>query len=67
VNLWYSKLVLDRAVLDELQEFLSPGYTAKLRRRAERDWGNTWWWEKTGDDFELPDRGPSLQGVTGDF
>lgn len=63
VNLWYAKLVVDRAMLDELQEFLSPGYMDRMRARSERAWGSTWWWEPTGDEMEAPDRAPSLEGV----
>lgn len=63
VNLWYSKLVVDRAMLDELQEFLSPGYMDRMRARSERAWGSTWWLEPTGDEMEAPDRAPSLEGV----
>lgn len=65
VNLWYSKLVVDRAMLDELQEFLSPGYMDRMRARSERAWGSTWWWEPTGDEMEPPDRAPTLEGVLG--
>lgn len=63
VNLWYAKLVLDRSMLDELQEFLSPGYMDRMRARSERAWGSTWWWEPTGDELEAPNRAPSLEGV----
>lgn len=65
VNLWYAKLVLDRAALDEFQEFLSPGYTDRMRRKSERDWGTTWWWEKTGEEMQAPERAPSFEGVAG--
>lgn len=67
VNLWYARLVLDRAALDEFQEFLSPGYSDRVRRKAERDWGASWWWERTGEDTELPDRAPSFEGVLGGY
>lgn len=67
LSLWYSRLVLDRAILDQMQEFLSPGYSERVKRRAEKEWGSSYWWDRTGEDFELPDRGPSLQGVTGEF
>lgn len=65
VNLWYAKLVLDRAALDEFQEFLSPGYTDRMRRKSERDWGTTWWWEKTGEEMQGPDRAPDLSTAVG--
>lgn len=65
VNLWYAKLVLDRAALDEFQEFLSPGYTDRMRRKSERDWGTTWWWERTGEGMQGPDRAPDLSTAVG--
>jgi hypothetical protein len=55
VNLWYAKAALDHAGLQDLQEYLSPGYLARMRRRARRDWGQEFWW-RPGET--LPGRGP---------
>ena len=71
VNLWYSKLAIDQAVLNELQEFLSPGYLARVRSRAEKEWGSTYWWtpEDTGlagnQGMSAPDRAPDLSAAFG--
>lgn len=64
-NLWYSKLVLDQAMLNQAQEFLSPGYLSKTRARMERTWDSQWWWEpgETGalsGDMSAPERAPNL-------
>lgn len=62
LNLWYSKLALDQAVLNDMQEALSPGYTAKIRARAERDWGTTYWW---APGEKQPERMPSMDAAVG--
>ena len=57
VNLWYVRTVLDRAVMHDLQEQLSPGYLSKMRQRARQNYGTDFWWQPG----ELaPDRAPEL-------
>lgn len=65
VNLWYSKLALDQAVLNEAQEALSPGYLARVRSRAEREWDATYWWAPQGDGLTVPGRAPDLGAALG--
>jgi hypothetical protein len=70
VNLWYGRTVLDRAVLDQAQEFLSPGYLAKTRARMERNWGSTWYWQPSDTglltgDMQGPERAPSFVDLSG--
>lgn len=71
VNLWYGKLAIDQALLNSAQEMLSPGYLDKVRGRAEREWGSTWWWEPqasgllSDQGFTLPERGPDLGAAVG--
>lgn len=70
VNLWYAGLVIDQAVMNELQEFLSPGYLAKQRGRMERQWASTWWWEPQDTGLASgtmtgPDRAPSFESIAG--
>lgn len=60
VNLWYAKAALDHAVVNALQENLSPGYLARIQNKAKKDWGQRFWWEP-GDT--LPDRAPNLGAV----
>lgn len=62
VNLWYAKGALDHAGLQDLQEYLSPGYLGRMRERAHKDWGQEFWWKPgTG----LPDRAPRLVEAVG--
>lgn len=62
VNLWYAKTVLDRAVLNDIQEYLSPGYSGRMRGLAKKDWGQEYWLAP-GDSFSdarLPDAGAAF-------
>ncbi len=45
LNLWYTKVMIDHMGLNDLQENASPGYIARQRAAARRDWGTTYWWE----------------------
>ena len=71
VNLWMGKTVLDQAVMNQAQEFLSPGYLAKTRARMERQWGSSWYWEPqdsgvfSEQGFEGPQRAPDLSTAVG--
>ena len=47
VNIWYVKNVLDHAVLNDLNEFLSPGYLRRQEQRAQRTQGQGYWWHPT--------------------
>ena len=45
LNLWYLKAGVDHMGFNDLQENVSPGYLARQRTAARRDWGSTYWWE----------------------
>lgn len=62
VSLWYAKAAIDHAGLHAIQENLSPGYLARMRAKAQKDWGQGYWWEP-GDG--LPDRAPSFADIAG--
>lgn len=64
-SLWYAKAALDHIIFQQMQEYFSPGYLSKMKRRTEREFGQTWWWEPgTGiegmraPDFERAVGGP---------
>lgn len=59
VNLWYGKAALDHMIMHGVQENLSPGYLARQKQRAYKDWKQGFWWEP-GE--ALPDRAPQLGG-----
>jgi hypothetical protein len=62
INLWYTKATIDHAALNSLQESLSPGYLARVRNKAHKEWGQSYWWEP---EDSLPDRAPNLGAVVG--
>jgi len=62
LNLWYAKAAIDHAGMNALQESMSPGYLAKLRAAAAKDWGQGYWWAPgTG----MPERAPNLGAAVG--
>lgn len=49
VNFWYSRLVLERAIYDQVERMIDPMYDSNIRRmerRMEKDYGNQFWWGK---------------------
>ncbi len=62
VGLWYVKSAIDHAVLQDIQEYMSPGYLARMRSRARKDWGQDFWWRP---GKKLPQRGPDLAPALG--
>lgn len=62
INLWYLKAALNHALLDDIQESISPGYLARQRERARKDWGQRYWWDP---GQPLPARGPDLEAAVG--
>lgn len=55
INLWYTSTAIDRAVMNDLQEYLSPGYNRRMERRMRRSWGQGFWWQPQS---ALPTRAP---------
>ncbi len=51
IRLWYAKSAIDHAFLHDMQEYLSPGYLARMEERARRDWGQGYYW-RPGADFD---------------
>lgn len=58
VNLWYGRTLLDRAVLNDIQEQLSPGYLSRVRDRTRQNFGTEFWWEP-GE--LMPERMPLIE------
>lgn len=57
VNLWWTSAAIDRAVMNDLQEWLSPGYIARMESRVERGWGQGYWWNPRSS---TPNRMPRM-------
>lgn len=62
INLWYARAAIDHAMLQQIQENLSPGYLARMRQRARKEWGQDYWWEP-GE--MAPERAPNLSAIGG--
>lgn len=56
-NLWYTKAATDHLIFHQMQEYFSPGYLSRMQRRAQREFGQSYWWEP-GE--LMPDRAPDL-------
>lgn len=44
-SLWYAKAALDRLAFHQMQEYFSPGYLARAKAKARREYGTTYWWD----------------------
>ncbi|HDS0925545.1 TPA: hypothetical protein QDZ23_000146 [Pseudomonas putida] len=62
-NLWYTKAATDHMIFHQLQEYFSPGYLNRMQRRAQREFGQSYWWEP-GES--APARAPDLGAAAGD-
>src|SRR3546814_2024846 len=61
-NLWYTKAATDHLVFHQFQEFFSPGYLRRMKRRARNEFDQEFWWEP-GD--KVPERAPDLERALG--
>ena len=61
-NLWQTRALWERAFLNQAQEALSPGYLARMQQRAQRDWGQGFWW---APGEMLPERPPDFARAAG--
>lgn len=62
-NLWYAKAALDHLIFHQLQEYFSPGYLRKMKKRSEKEFGQKYWWEP-GE--AVPDRAPDMAAMAGE-
>lgn len=62
VNIWYGKAALDHMLLHAAQENLSPGYLARQKSKALKEWKQGYWWEPADP---TPDRAPDLSKIGG--
>lgn len=61
-SLWYAKAALDHLIFQQMQEYASPGYLRKMRARAQKEFGQKYYWEP-GE--ALPDRAPDIEAAIG--
>lgn len=61
-SLWWTRGLWERAFLHNAQEALNPGYLARMKQRARRDWDQGFWWEP-GE--VVPERAPEFEKAVG--
>ena len=47
INLWYSRLVVERMMLDQVEKMIDPKYDARMRRlerKNKKEHGQNYWW-----------------------
>lgn len=62
VGLWQTRMLWERAFLNQAQEALSPGYLGRVQQRAQKDWGQGYWW---APGEITPDRLPNFERMAG--
>lgn len=58
LGLWYTGAAVDHAFTYQVQDLLSPGYTRRMERRSQKEFGQKWWWSPSDT---LPERAPELE------
>lgn len=61
-SLWWTRPAFEHWFLHNAQEMMNPGYLARVKQRAQKDWGQAYWWEP-GET--APERAPDLTAVGG--
>lgn len=61
-NLWWLKPFVEHGFTNAIQESLSPGYLSRVQQRAQKDWGNRWWWRPQDT---APQRAPDVEAAFG--
>jgi len=63
VGLWQVRGIWEHWFLHNLQDAANPGYLSRMKARAQKDWGQGYWWEP--GEF-APDRAPDFERMTGE-
>lgn len=62
-KLWYTKMIFDRLLINDLQEWKSPGYNRRMMNRSLKNYNQRMYWEP---DEVLPHRAPDLGAAVGE-
>jgi hypothetical protein len=62
VGLWQVRGAWDHWFMHNAQEALNPGYLARMRSRAMKDWNVDYYWQPGS---AMPDRAPDMSAITG--
>lgn len=61
-NWWFTKAAMDHMIFNNMQDFFSPGYSARQAARAQQNFGTTSYW---GPTDALPNRAPDFSKAVG--
>jgi hypothetical protein len=56
-NVWWVRPMVDHGFMNALNESMSPGYLARMKERAYKDWGSRYWW---APNDTTPQRAPDF-------
>jgi hypothetical protein len=59
-NLWWLKPAVDHSFMNAVHENLSPGYLNRAKKRAQKSWGQDYWW---APEDAFPERAPDLSAA----
>lgn len=59
-NVWWVKPMVDHGFMNALNEMMSPGYLARMKDRAYKDWGSRYWYAPAD---KLPSRAPDFSAA----
>lgn len=65
VHMWYTRMIVERMLLDQVEKFLDPSYSDRMRKiekRMKKQTGQGFWWTP-GE--ALPERAPDLTTAIG--
>lgn len=57
---WWVKPFIDHGFMNAMNEAMSPGYLARMKERASKDWGQKFWW---APNEAAPSRAPDLEAA----
>lgn len=56
-NVWWVRPFVDHGFMNAVNESMSPGYLARMKDRAYKDWGSRYWW---APNEATPSRSPQF-------
>lgn len=65
VHMWYTRMIVERMLLDQVEKAIDPSYNSRMRsieNRMKKQTGQGFWW-KPGE--MTPQRAPNLETATG--
>lgn len=64
-NLWWGKAATDHLIFQRLQDYFSPGYSARMQQRVQNYYNSGQWWRpSTAQSVTLP-QPPNLKNAVG--